>query len=39
LLLHTAEIQQWWDFYEKEYKVAEEQAKAYYPLYLAAAKD
>jgi hypothetical protein len=29
LLLHISEIQQWWDFYEKEYKVADEQRKEY----------
>jgi hypothetical protein len=39
LLLHISEIHQSWDFYEKDYKVAEEQLKEYYPLYIAAEKD
>jgi hypothetical protein len=39
LLRYIAEIQQWRDYYEKDYKVAEEQRKEHYPLYLAAVKD
>jgi hypothetical protein len=39
LLKHIAEIQQYQDFYEKYYKVAEDQRKEYYPLYIAAVKD
>jgi hypothetical protein len=39
LFLNIAENQQWRDFYEKDYKVAEGQRKGNYPLYLPAAKD
>jgi hypothetical protein len=39
LLQHISEIQQWRDFYEKYYKVAEEQRKEYNPIHLAAVKD
>jgi hypothetical protein len=39
VLLHIAEIQQWRDFYEKDNKIAEEQRREYYTIYLATAKD
>jgi hypothetical protein len=39
LLKNIAEFQQWRDFYEKDYKLADEQRKEYYPLYLAAVQD
>jgi hypothetical protein len=39
LLKHIKEIRQWRYFYQKDYKIAEEQRKEYFPLYFAAVKD
>jgi hypothetical protein len=39
LLHHTAEVEQWRDFYDKDHKSAKQQRKEYYPLHISAAND